>query len=285
MRFTPGIQPPLEQVRPIQWFVFDEAKLLVKTVEGGCALPQGGEIGVNPLEPKRKLFFGVMGKQHCYAARLHGSGPLPAGLAWVDLRALPGVIGEELFWVAGRANHLLDWDQAHQYCGRCGRATLDKSDERAKICPGCGLLNHPRLSPAVIVAVIRGDQILLARNKRFRTPVFSVLAGFVEPGETLEACVRREIREEVGLEVKNIRYFGSQPWPFPNSLMAAFVADYAGGQIAVDNVELLQADWFRPHALPAIPSKISIARQMIDWFAGTPDGALPAVWPGPKGPY
>ena len=145
----------------------------------------------------------------------------------------------------------------------------DMPDERAKRCPACGLVNYPRLSPAVIVAVIKGDQILLARNKRFRAPFYSVLAGFVEPGETLEQCVQREIHEEVGLSVKNIRYFGSQPWPFPNSLMIGFVADYAGGEIAVDNSELMEAGWFSAESLPVLPSPISIAWQLIDWFAKT----------------
>ena len=139
-----------------------------------------------------------------------------AGTPGVDqLRTLFGTIREELVWVAGRANQLVDWDQSHRFCGRCGNPNRDKSDERAKICPDCGLINYPRLSPAVITAVLKDDRILLARNKNFKGSMFSVLAGFVEPGETLEDCVKREIQEEVGIGVKNIRYFGSQPWPFP----------------------------------------------------------------------
>ncbi|MCK4988071.1 MAG: NAD(+) diphosphatase, partial [Desulfobacterales bacterium] len=165
-----------------------------------------------------------------------------------------------------RANQLVDWGRTHQYCGVCGRPTEDKTDERAKICPQCGLVNYPRLSPAIIVAVLKNNQILLARNKRFKLPFYSVLAGFVEPGETLEQCVQREIREEVGLTVKNIRYFGSQPWPFPNSLMIAFIADYADGEITVDGSEIIDAAWFSKDKLPQIPPSISIARQLIDWF-------------------
>jgi NAD+ diphosphatase len=187
----------------------------------------------------------------------------------MDLRGLLGAIGEELFWIAGRANHLMDWERSHRFCGQCGHPTENKSDERAKRCPACGRVNYPRVSPAVIVAVINGDRILLARNKRFRGPFYSVLAGFVEPGETLEQCVEREIHEEVGLSVKNIRYFGSQPWPFPNSLMVGFIADYAGGSIIVDNSELMEAGWFSADSLPNLPSKISIARRLIDWFAST----------------
>jgi len=141
-----------------------------------------------------------------------------------------------------------------------------EADERAKQCLRCGLTNYPRLNPAVIAAVLKGDQILLARNKRFKVPMFSVLAGFVEPGETLEACIEREILEEVGITVKNIRYFGSQPWPFPNSLMIGFVAEYAGGEITIDKQEIVEAGWFFKSNLPPVPSSISIARRLIDWF-------------------
>jgi NAD+ diphosphatase len=160
----------------------------------------------------------------------------------------------------------VNWNQTHRYCGRCGKLTEDKTDERAKTCPECGMINYPRLSPAIIVAVLKNDRILLGRNKRFRLPFYSVLAGFVEPGETLEECVSREIREEVSITVKNIRYFGSQPWPFPDSLMIAFIADYAGGEISTDGSEIIDAAWFAKDNLPKIPPKISIARQLIDWF-------------------
>jgi NAD+ diphosphatase len=132
--------------------------------------------------------------------------------------------------------------------------------------PGVRAYQLPSPLPAVIVAVLRENKILLARNSRFRLPFYSVLAGFVEPGETLEACVAREIQEEVGITVKNIRYFGSQPWPFPDSLMVGFMADYAGGEIAVDDAEITEANWFTPEDLPRIPPRISIARQLIDWF-------------------
>ncbi len=168
--------------------------------------------------------------------------------------------------IAGRANQLLYWHQTHQYCGRCGHVTQDKTDERAKRCPQCKQINYPRLSPAVIVAILKDNQILLARNRRFKLPFYSVLAGFVEPGESLEECVKREIKEEVGITVKNIRYFGSQPWPFPDSLMIAFVAEYAAGEIVVDRLEIMDAGWFSKENLPNIPPSISIARQLIDWF-------------------
>ena len=269
MTFIPGIHPPESQGRPALWFIFDKGRLLVRSDHGACSLPEADQVAVNGLRPTRAIFFGCLGEHHCYAARLNPGDSVPKLYEWMDLRALLGAISEELFWVAGRANHLLDWDQAHRYCGGCGHPTEDKSDERAKLCPACGLVNYPRLSPAVIVAVVKGDHILLARNKRFRAPFYSVLAGFVEPGETLEQCVQREIHEEVGLDVRNIRYFGSQPWPFPNSLMVGFVADYAGGEIAVDGAEVVEAGWFSAQSLPALPSRISIARQLVDWLVKT----------------
>jgi len=160
----------------------------------------------------------------------------------------------------------VDWDRNHQYCGRCGSATADRQEERAKICPRCGLTAYPRISPAVIVAITRGEKILLARAHRFPYAMYSVIAGFVEAGESLEQCVRREIAEEVGITVKNLRYFGSQSWPFPNSLMVAFTAEHAGGEIRIDPSEIMDARWFTAADLPRIPDKASISRRLIDWF-------------------
>jgi NAD+ diphosphatase len=134
------------------------------------------------------------------------------------------------------------------------------------VCIECGLVNYPTISPAIIVAVIMGSQILLARSHRFHTGFYSVLAGFIEYGETFEQCVRREVKEEVGIDVGNIRYFASQPWPFPNTLMVGFTADYAGGVVTADKVEIADARWFKADNLPAIPPKGTIARQLIDWF-------------------
>jgi NAD+ diphosphatase len=146
---------------------------------------------------------------------------------------------------------------------------VDKADERAKVCTACGWVVFPRMSPAVIVAVTRGERILLARSPRFPEKFYSVLAGFVEPGESLEECVQREVKEEVGLELKHIRYVGSQPWPFPNSLMIGFTADYAGGEMTIDGLEIVEADWFRADDLPRIPPRPTIARQLIDGFVET----------------
>jgi NAD+ diphosphatase len=138
-------------------------------------------------------------------------------------------------------------------------------------CPACGLSSYPRLAPAIIIAVVRrtdnGPRLLLARNHRFPPGRYSVVAGFVEPGESLEECAEREVLEEVGIRIANLRYFGSQPWPFPHSLMVAFTAEYAGGAITLDGSEIADAGWFAADALPQLPPRMSIARRLIDWFA------------------
>ena len=267
MTFKPEFQQSSPESLSALWFVFDRNRMLVKTTGEDCAVPDSDDIERWHLRPRHRQYLGRMGERLCYAAEMPPQTATAEEYRLQDLRALFGVLGEELIWIAGRANQLVNWNQSHRFCGHCGQPTQDKADERAKICPACGLVNYPRLSPAVIVAVIRDRQILLARNKRFRRPFYSVLAGFVEPGETLEDCVRREVMEEVGLTLGTIDYFGSQPWPFPDSLMIGFVAHYASGQITIDNNEIMDAAWFGPDDLPRIPPKISIARQLIDWFA------------------
>jgi NAD+ diphosphatase len=181
------------------------------------------------------------------------------------LRALFGAIDESLFALAGRAFQIVDWDRSHQFCGRCGTPTKHRLNERARECPSCGQVHYPRIAPAVMALVRRGDELLLARSPHFPPGMYSALAGFVEPGETLEQTLAREVREEVGIEITNPRYFASQPWPFPHSLMIAFYADYAGGEITPDPSEIEAADWFTADRLPqALPGKISISRRLID---------------------
>jgi NAD+ diphosphatase len=199
----------------------------------------------------------------CYAADV---ACLPINLTGElrPLRALFGLAGAEAFALAGRATQLLDWQNNHRYCGSCGTPTTPKTGELAMSCPNCGLLAYPRISPAVMVLVSRGDELLLARSPHFRPGVYSALAGFVEAGETLEQCALREVHEEVGIAITNLRYFRSQSWPFPNSLMLAFFADYAGGEITPQPSEIEDAGWFSPDALPELPDHLSIARQLID---------------------
>ena len=266
MLFKPDFIPPADEPDAALWFIFNKSRLLIKIKNDSCSIPEASDLAKFKSVITQKQYLGTLDDRPCFAAEITGNAITDTELTFKDLRALFGMLDEDLIWVAGRANQLVNWSQTHRYCGKCGKLTEDKTDERAKICPECGLVNYPRLSPAIIVAVLKKDRILLGRNKRFRLPFYSVLAGFVEPGETLEACVAREIREEVGITVKNIRYFGSQPWPFPDSLMIAFVADYARGKICTDGSEIIDAAWFTKDNLPQIPPKISIARQLIDWF-------------------
>ncbi len=264
--FMPGFISPVVGDESALWFIFDHGKLLTKIVGERCEIPGTADLEKTGLCPVDKQYLGSLGKHPCFGAAPEKGDVSIEGYQFKDLRSLIGLMPEDFIWIAGRANQLLHWHQSHRFCGGCGHPTEDKNDERAKICPRCGMLNYPRLSPAVIVAVLRDDRILLARNKRFRLPFYSVLAGYVEPLETLEDCVAREIREEVGIVVKNIRYFGSQPWPFPDSLMIAFVADYASGEITIDKREIVDAGWFTRYNIPEIPSGISIARRLIEGY-------------------
>lgn len=186
-----------------------------------------------------------------------------------DLRRLIPVLDDATFNIAGRATQVADWHRDNRYCGRCGGPMSTSDSDRAMVCPDDGYRAYPRLSPAVIVLIERDDgRALLARNVNFPMPMYSTLAGFVEPGESLEDTIIREMREEVGVEVSNLRYYASQPWPFPNSLMLGFIATYAGGEIVPEEGEIADAQWFSTDDLPMIPPKASIARALIDdWIS------------------
>ena len=267
MPFVSCFKPPSKRVETALWFIFHDQKLLVKSANGQESVLRSPDLERLSLVPQDRQYLGFLDDRPCYAAVLSDGAPISGPLVFKGMRDLFGRLDSEIIWIAGLANHLLHWNQNHQYCGTCGGLLRNKTDERAKICPKCGAINYPRLSPAIIVAVRKDHQILLAHSQRFPGKFYSVLAGFVEPGETLEACVEREVREEVGITLKNIRYFGSQPWPFPDSLMIAFTAEYAGGDITIDPSEITDAGWFSADNLPPIPPKISIARRLIDWFS------------------
>ncbi len=189
---------------------------------------------------------------------------LPTGLRAANLRSWFGVLDDATLSIAMRAVQLLEWDRTHRFCGACGTPTGHLPGERARKCPSCGLMVYPRISPAMMVLVTRGRELLLGRGVNFPAGRYSALAGFLEAGETIEEAVVREVREEVGVEVDNLRYFGSQSWPFPNSLMIAFRAEYAGGELRPDPAEIADAQWFPPEALPQLPPRMSIARALID---------------------
>jgi NAD+ diphosphatase len=202
-----------------------------------------------------------------FAAELRPDSTVPDAFAFRGLRALYGLVDEVTFALAGRASQILEWDRSHRFCGRCGTPTEDAPNERAKRCPACGYQSFPRLSPAVITLVERGDEVLLARHTRTSDGTYALFAGFVEPGESIEEAVCREIEEEAGIEVDRLAYFGSQPWPFPHQLMIGFTAQYAGGEIRLDQDEIADARWFTANALPKVPMRLSIARKLVDAYA------------------
>lgn len=247
---------------PSYWLLRYQNQLLTTLdSDGGDVFPRG--LAPDFGSPRGALLVGEWQGMRCYAAELDR---LPENVPGelMPVRSLFSLAGAEAIRLAGRATQLLDWQKNHRYCGSCGMPTAVKQGQFAMVCPACSLVAYPRISPAVMVLIRRGDELLLARSRRFRPGVFSALAGFVEAGETLEQCASREVLEEVGITIANLRYFASQSWPFPNSLMVAFFADYAGGDIRPDQVEIEDAGWFRCSALPALPDPVSIARQLIE---------------------
>lgn len=216
------------------------------------------------VEVHCKNYLGAWRGQPCFALDI--SGDLPPGYAVSDLRSWLGRVEPGLFYLAGRAKQIVDLVRTNQFCGRCGASMEDHKSDRARYCPDCGLVSYPRLSPSIIVLVRNGDEMLLARNFNWPVGMFSTLAGFVEPGESIEQTVHREIREEVGIEVENLRYLGSQSWPFPNSLMLGFHCDYASGELEFHDQEIAEAKWFSYEELPNVPGATAISRWLINEF-------------------
>jgi NAD+ diphosphatase len=244
-------------------FAFAGAKLVVRGSVDAPAIATLGELEAAGLSGDRH-FLGTLGGVPCVAIALDEAAALPEGYASAGLRSFFFKLDEPLLALAARAFQVADFDRSHRFCGRCGARTRLRDDERAVECPSCGLVAYPRVSPAMMTLVTRGRELLLARSARFASGVYSALAGFVEPGETIEDCIRREVREEVGIEIARPVYFASQSWAFPHSLMIAYTADYAGGEIRLDDPEIEDARWFALDALPTLPSPVSIARRLID---------------------
>jgi NAD+ diphosphatase len=212
------------------------------------------------------LYLGHRGKIPCYAGILGQAEPAPENWQFMRVRDLFVMIPPEELAIAAFAVRMAGFDRTTRFCSRCGEKTRPSADERARYCPSCSRVVYPRVSPAVIVLVRKGDQILLARSPRFPPGMYGLIAGFVEPAENLEHAIRREVLEETGIQVKNIRYFGSEPWPFPDSLMIGFIAEFAGGELAIDHHEIESAFWFDREHIPRIPEKLSITRALIDWW-------------------
>jgi NAD+ diphosphatase len=266
--YLAAVRPPDEMPERSCWFVFRDDRLLVS---GAAALPHCNNPKILGMMPQRTQYLGVLGGVHCFSAEAAAESAAPQGWSWQGLRALFGVLDDAQFALAGRALQIVDWDRTHQYCGRCGGPTVARLSERARECTACELAVFPRLAPAVMGLVRREQELLLARSARFPEGLYSALAGFVEPGETLEQCLEREVYEEVEIRIRNVRYFASQPWPFPHSLMISFFAEYCSGEIRPDGKEIVDARWFdirNFENLPRLPARISIARRLIDAAIG-----------------
>lgn len=265
LAFMPGVAAPQESHPAAIWFAFRDTELLVAADRTAPRVPAMHELDTLALPLLRTQYLGQLGDAPCFAGEVAQETPPAAGWEFRGLRALFGALDDAHFALAGRALQIIDWDRTHQFCGRCGTPTVLRQDERSRECPACKLVAYPRLAPALMALVRRlPDEILLARSPRFAPGMYSALAGFAEPGETLEQCLHREVLEEVGIRVKNLRYFASQPWPFPHSLMIAFIADYDAGEISPDPLEIEAAQWFKIRDLPKLPMPISIARRLID---------------------
>ncbi|CBL45253.1 NTP pyrophosphohydrolases containing a Zn-finger, probably nucleic-acid-binding [gamma proteobacterium HdN1] len=248
------------------YFVFQSGRLVVNTGPDG-PIVQAARFQHYGLMPDHLHFLGLWQGISCVSGELAAEVLLPPGYAAVDLRRFAmEVQDEDLFAMASRAQQIVDWEHTYRFCCRCGSPVQDHPQDFAKVCARCGYAQYPRISPCVIMLVTRGEEVLLAQGTRFTRPMYSTLAGFVEPGETLEQAVQREVWEEVGVLVDHLQYRGSQPWPFPHSLMMGFWAQYAEGEIIVDPEEITDARWYHVSSLPPIPPQGSIARRLIDSY-------------------
>ncbi len=251
------------------WFVFNRQRLLVVGDRRQPRLPLPGEIPLRPNSPAQR-FVGMLDAHPCWALEVLAEdlGDIGQAYSWEPVRALFNRLPDAPLAVGARALQMLEFDRTQRYCGVCASATEIHEGGRSRRCPSCGETCYPRVAPAMMVLIKRdttaGRELLLARSPRFPSGMYSALAGFVEISESIEECVHREAFEEVGVRIKNLQYFDSQAWPFPNSLMIAFVADWESGEIKPEAGEIEDARWFSMQALPELPHRLSIARRLID---------------------
>ncbi|HEX6722234.1 MAG TPA: NAD(+) diphosphatase [Burkholderiaceae bacterium] len=259
MQFMPAVAPVAGNTPDAWCFVFVEGQLLlVEQAEGHGLAPQPWSL-FQPHEPQRH-YLGQLDGIDCWTFALKEP---PPGFKRTPLRAAMMQFDETLMGVAGRAAQVLEWDRAHRFCGVCGTPTEAQPNERSRKCPACGHTAYPRLSPAMMVLVWRDGEVLLARSPHYVPGVYSALAGFVEAGESIEQCIHREVAEEVGVQVTDLRYYGSQSWPFPHSLMIAYTARWTDGAIVKQDGEIEDAQWYALDALPKIPPRFSISGHLI----------------------
>ncbi|MAZ70988.1 MAG: NADH pyrophosphatase [Porticoccus sp.] len=261
--FEPCIRIPEHNSRQPLFLLVRGQQLLCRTNSDPGILFDGDEVDTSGF-PVHLL--GLFHCCPCYVVDMTHAQVLPARTEWRDLRALLQNLSADLFNLAGRACQVAQWDLQHRYCGFCGSQTVVSAGDRSRRCNDCHAFFYPKISPCVIVLITWGDHCLLASSARNQGKLYSALAGFIEPGESAEQTIHREVMEEVGIRVDNLRYFGSQPWPFPGQLMIGFHADYHSGVIQVDGIEITQADWWRFDRLPPCPSSRTLSGQLIQHF-------------------
>jgi NAD+ diphosphatase len=256
--------PDVDAINEGLWFLIRKDTVYVHMRDGALGLPQGEP----PSLPMRHVLrLGVIGDDHVHAALLADDVELPSGARLLGLRELYGRIDEHHYGIAGYAAQMLNWQRDSNFCMRCGTALLPMRTEWGKQCPNCNWLMYPPVNPCTITLIHDGDRVLLTHKDGWG-PRYGLVAGFVEPGESFEDSLRREVKEEVRVSVGKLDYFRSQPWPFPHQIMVGFFAEYSSGDVAIDTRELDDARWFHIDELPVIPPPMSIARQLLDhWIS------------------
>ena len=249
----------------VRWFILQNDNILL--CKNTHTLPLECHITALSVAFVRQLTLGIEPYDNCYCAEISHDIMLPEDLYAVPLRTALSLLNAPDYRAIVRAYSILRWDRDHQFCGRCGKPTLHQSQGFERLCPSCNHAFYPRISPSIIVLIRKGEQLLMASSPHFLPGVYGLIAGFVDAGESLEEAVHREVKEEVGLTIKNLQYVASQPWPFPDSLMMGFTADHAGGDIMIDNHEIEAAGWYPYNKLPGRPSlPFSMASRLIDDF-------------------
>lgn len=242
------------------YFIFNSKRELYLTEDKKIPLTQLEELNI--FNFTFKLFIGTYKNHPCFVARVDEEDN------FFSLHIVYN-INKDTYLMATRAVLINDWYQSHQYCGKCGTKTVIDQKDMMLICPKCGQMHYPRISPAVIMAIEKDNKLLMAKHSYHKEHRYALVAGFVEPGETIEDAVHREVMEEIGIKIKNLKYMRSQSWPFPNSLMIGFTAEYDSGEIKVDGDEIVKAKWFSKDEIQMYPSDISISAWLLQNFIDT----------------
>lgn len=261
--FRPGIKPPANAEFSYHIIISDTEILTIEGAHPWRPLTVD-EWRWLDLEPVAEHFLGEIAGIPVFVSEVHPEADNPEGHEFETLWSFLGQVEEPVFYLLGRAKQIVEWHRNHQYCGQCGQPTIPADHDRSRKCPDCGHNFYPRLAPSIIVLVTHGEELLLVKHARSRANFYTTIAGFVEAGESIEETVHREVHEETGIRIKNLQYYRSQSWPFPNSLMLGFHAEYDSGEIALLDDELADAQWFHYTNLPNRPAMVSISGWLID---------------------